>query len=136
MKHLGQDRPLILVIGGELEVLQEVDELLQGAGFGCCCCSTAEDALAAAEANPPDLIVCDLNLHDESGVETCQRIKQQLGMEDMPVMFLSSAQRPDIIRRSHIAGNGTYCLRKPLAPKVFVELIDQTLGLPSCVANS
>ena len=37
-------------------------------------------------------------------------------------MFLSGAQLPDIIRRSH-AAEGIYCLRKPFDPAVLVELI-------------
>lgn len=133
---LGLERPLVLVLGGEQEVLDEISAMLIGAGFDCRCCTTAEEAIAAALANPPDLIVCDLNLHDESGMETCQQIKQQSGLQDVPVMFLSGNQRPDVIRRTHITGDRGYCLRKPLAPKVFLGLIDQTLGSTACVPNS
>ena len=61
---------------------------------------------------------------------TCRQINQQPGLEDVPVMFLSGAQLPDIIRRSHQAG-GTYCLRKPFDPTVLVELIDRTLAAPA-----
>jgi len=93
----------------------------------CCCCGTAEEATAAALANPPDMIVCDWHLHGEDGVETCRQIKRQPGLEAAPVMFLSGAQRPDVIRRAHVVDNGVYCLRKPFAPMVLLELIDQAL---------
>ena len=111
-------------------MLEGIREVLAEAEFACCCCTTAAEAFDAALANPPDLIVCDLNLHGESGLETCQQIKRSPGMEDVPVMFLSGAQRPDIIRRSPGTGDGVYCLRKPFAPKVLVELIDQAIGVP------
>ena len=125
----GTKRPLVLVIDAETEVLEEVNQALSDAGFECCCCTTAEEAVAAAESNPPDMIICDVNLHGETAAETCQQIKRQPGLEEVPLMFLSSAQRPDIIRRSHATGDGAYCLRKPFAPKVLVELIDQALGV-------
>ena len=128
MKDFGQDRPLILVIDGESEETEKIGEVLHWAGLGCCCCATAAEAKAAALANPPDLIVCDWNLHGEDGVETCRQIKRQPGLEDVPVMFLSGAQKPDVIRRAHVMDNGAYCLRKPLAPNLLLELIDQSLA--------
>ena len=93
----------------------------------------AEEAVAAAQETPPNLIICDVNLQGEGGLETCQRIKSLPGLEDVPVMFLSGAQLPDIIRRSHEAG-GIYCLRKPFDPDVLMELIDQALGVPAGMA--
>ena len=129
IEDAGTKRPLVLVIDAETDVLEEVNKVLTAAEFECCCCTTADEAIAAAELNPPDLIICDLNLHGEAAAETCRRIKRQPGLEQVPVMFLSAAQRPDIIRRSHATGDGAYCLRKPFAPKVLVELIDHALAL-------
>jgi CheY-like chemotaxis protein len=126
MRH---QRPQVLVVDGEQEVLDTMTTVLGKAGFGCRCCTTAEAAGAAARTASPDLIICDLHLGGESGLETCQRIKQYPGLEHVPVMFLSNAQLPDVISHSHTAG-GSYCLRKPLAPKVLIELIDQALAAP------
>jgi two-component system, sensor histidine kinase and response regulator len=123
------ERPLVLVVDSEIDVLQQMSEALAESEFGCCCCASAAEAIAAAQATPPDLIVCDLNLRGESGSETCRQIKLYPGMENVPVMFLSGAQRPDIIRRSHVAADGVYCLRKPFAPNVLVKLIDQAIGV-------
>ena len=135
LRDLGQERPLILVIDSEQEVLTEIGEVLREAGFGCCCCATAAEATAAALASPPDLIVCDWNLHGEDGVATCRQIKRQPGLEGAPVMFLSGAQRPDVIRRAHVVDCGAYCLRKPFAPNVLLELIDQSLAVQGGVGN-
>ncbi len=128
-KDFGQERPLVLVVDGEQTVLEKISGVLREAKFGCHCCVTADEAITAALACPPDLIVCDWNLDGENGIETCQRIKQQPGLAEVPVMFLSSAQRPDVIRRSLDAGAGVYCLRKSFAATVLVELIDQALGV-------
>ncbi len=128
MKDFGQEQPLVLVVGNEPKLLGQVASLLAGAHFACQCCATSEAALAAVQQSPPDLLICDVNLHSESDVDACLRIKQQPGLEDVPVMFLSGAQLPDVIRRSHEAG-GSYALRKPFAPAVLMELIDQALGV-------
>ena len=134
MKPFEKQQPFILVVDDEQEVLNEVAAILTGANFACRCCTTAEDAIAAAEETPPDLIISDINLHGHSGLEMCERIKQKQSLEDVPVMFLSGAQIPDIIRRSHAVG-GTYYLRKPFDPEVLVELIDKALWMPHLVAT-
>jgi CheY-like chemotaxis protein len=131
IKDFGQERPFVLVVDGEQDVLDRASAALTEAEFGCRCCTTADEALTAALTSPPDMIVCDWNLGGENGVETCARIREQPGLGDVPLMFLSSAQRPDVVRRSLMAGHGVYCIRKPFASSVLVELIDQTLGVPS-----
>jgi CheY-like chemotaxis protein len=113
------------------DVLENLTATFKGTDFNCRYCTTAAEAIEAAWDTPPDLIVCDLHLQGESGQVTCEEIKRRPGMEDIPVMYLSGAQLPDVIRRSHTAGSGVYCLRKPFASVVLIELIDQALGVPS-----
>ena len=122
-------QPTILVVDDEREVLDEVAAVLTGAGFTCRCCTTAEAALEEAAGNSFDLIVSDINLHGYSGLEMCEQLRQQEALSDVPVMFLSGAQIPDIIRRSHAAG-GAYYLRKPFDPEVLVELVNKALWMP------
>ena len=133
MKQFRQ-QPLILVVDGQAEVLDEVATVLSGANFACRCCTTAEGAIAAAESFPPDLIISDVNLHGHSGLEMCERIRENPALREVPVMFLSGAQVPDIIRRGDALG-GTYYLRKPFDPDVLVELIDTALGSSQLVAG-
>ncbi|HUT14350.1 MAG TPA: response regulator [Thermoguttaceae bacterium] len=132
MKSFEKQKPLILVVDDETEVLEEVAAVLTAANYSCRCCTTAEGAIAASEAAPPDLIISDINLHGHSGLEMCERIKENKALNDVPVMFLSGAQIPDIIRRSHAVG-GTYYLRKPFDPEVLLELIDKALWMPHLV---
>lgn len=125
---------LALVIDDEAEVLGNVATVLHAAGYTCHCCDTAESALESARRLTPELIICDINLGGTSGLELCERIKEDATLRHVPVMFLSGAQIPDIIRRSHAAG-GTYYLRKPFDPEVLVELADKALWWPHLVTN-
>jgi CheY-like chemotaxis protein len=127
MKPVQREQPLILVVDDEQAVLEQVSVALNDSGFLYYCCMTPEAAIAAAALIQPDLILADTNLHGVSGLETCERIKQQPAAANVPVMFLSAAQTPDIIRRSD-GLHGTYYVRKPFDPDVLVELIDKALG--------
>jgi len=127
-------QPMILVIDSELEVLGELAAVLSGAGYACHCSNSAQAAMQFAKDNSPDLIISDVNLGGHSGLELCEQIKQDESLADVPVMFLSGAQTPDIIRRSHAAG-GSYYLRKPFDPEVLLELVDKALWMPHLVAS-
>jgi CheY-like chemotaxis protein len=113
------------------EVLDSAATALASVKFACQCCRTAEAAIAAAESLRPDLIISDLHLHGQSGLQMCERIRQNAALADVPVMFLSGTQVPDIIRRSDVVGS-SYHLRKPFDAAVLLELIDQALGKSPC----
>ena len=127
MSSTERPQPLILLVDDEQVVLDDLEAVLNAAGFACRCCSTVEAGIVAAETILPDLILSDIVLHGESGAEMCQRIQQNPLLADVPVMFLSCAQIPDIIRRSD-HHRGVYYLRKPLDPAVLLELIDKALN--------
>ena len=128
MRDILREQPLILVVDQDQTVLDEMVAVLASGGFTCHCCLTAEAALAAGPLLLPDLIVADIHLDGTSGVEVCERLTQHESLADVPVMYLSAGQIPDIIRRRD-GGHGTYYLRKPFDPTVLAELIEHALGM-------
>jgi len=121
-----QYQPSVLVIDDSREVLCEVAAVMESAGYTCRCCTTGEEAFLSARCNPPDLIIADINLRGHSGATLCERLREELGLKAVAVMYLSDTQGPDIIRRRHTTG-GTYSLRKPFDPDVLLELVEQAL---------
>jgi putative two-component system response regulator len=89
-------------------------------------------ALRIARANALDLVICDMHVGENSGVELTRELRRLPGMQDVPVMFISRTQLPDIVRRSHEAG-AAYYLRKPLDPDVLTDLVGKALWLPHLV---
>ena len=127
-------QPLVLVVDDEQIIVDLVTDILRRNGYRCHGCLKAEEALQAATDLTVDLIISDINLDGVSGLEMCERIKRQQGCQETPVMFLSGAQIPDIIRRSHAAG-GSYYLRKPFDPDVLIELVDKALWMPHLIRH-
>ena len=120
----------ILVIDDEQVIVDELVEFLWQNGYASSVCTNADDALEVARSDVFDLIISDINLGAASGLELCQRIHELENANETPVIFLSGAQIPDIIRRSHFAG-GTYYVRKPFDPEVMLALIDKAMWLPA-----
>jgi CheY-like chemotaxis protein len=123
----------ILAIDDDPDILAELCQALCPCGYTCHTCPDGPTALAMAPRMRPDLIISDINIGGASGLELCEQLKQHPELCEVPVMFLSGAQVPDIIRRSHAAG-GTYYLRKPFDPQVLIELVDKALWMPHVAA--
>ena len=73
-----------------------------------------------------------MNVDRESGLDLCRELRLENNNSDVPVLFVSRNQAPDIIRRTHDAG-GAYYLRKPFDPDVLIELVGTALWMPHLV---
>jgi CheY-like chemotaxis protein len=122
----------ILAIDDEEDVLVQIASIARQAGYACRCASDAQSACEAMQQTTPDLIISDINLAGQSGLAVCEQIKQQAGHCEVPVMFLSASQGPDIIRRADAAG-GTYYLRKPFDAPVLLQLVEKARLMPHLV---
>jgi CheY-like chemotaxis protein len=132
MYSMPHDPAVILVIDEDVLTLMGVAATLDVCGYECHCARDAEAALKAARNLQLDLIICDTNVDDERGLELCQELRREPGNEDVPVLFVSTGQAPDVIRRKHDVG-GTYYLRKPVDPDVLIELVGKALWMPHLV---
>lgn len=124
---------IILTVDDDPGILTELKEVLVAEGHTCLAASCTETALAIAQEVTPDLIICDINLDGESGLDLCERIKAEPGTYDVPVMFLSGAPIPNVIQQAHAAG-GVYYLRKPFDPTVLLDLVNRSLWMPHLAA--
>jgi CheY-like chemotaxis protein len=125
---------IVLLIDDESSDLLEASRTVTMAGHIAMTCSDAQSAIELAHRSHPDLIISDINLGVESGLDLCHRIKSEAGLSDVPVIFLSGAHIPDVVRRAHAAG-GTYYIRKPFDPEVLLEMIEKALWMPQLVQN-
>ena len=58
--------------------------------------TSARDALRLARAEPPDLILLDVEMPDTDGLEVCRRLKADRRLADVPVIFVTSHDGPDV----------------------------------------
>jgi CheY-like chemotaxis protein len=122
------ESPRVLLIESDSEILNDLSAVLNEAHFQISYCGDAAEALERIACEPPDAVVSDAVLNELSDGDFCRQVKQQPGMKDVPVMFLSPAQTPDIIRR-HDGNGGTYYLRKPCDPQILLQLLERELDL-------
>jgi len=122
----------ILLIDEDTAAMASAAEALEAAAHIVYQARDRMAALKIASTEGLDLVICDLHVGGDSGVELTRELRRLPGMQDVPVMFISRTQLPDIVRRSHEAG-AAYYLRKPLDPEVLTDLVGKALWLPHLV---
>jgi two-component system response regulator MprA len=96
---------------------------LEEEGFEVGQASRGTDAIAVAEAEPPDLLVVDIGLPDADGRDVCQAIRSR-GIES-PVLFLTARDQV-VDRLAGFSAGGDDYLTKPFE---FAELIARLRAL-------
>jgi two-component system, OmpR family, KDP operon response regulator KdpE len=77
----------ILVVDDEPQILRALGTTLRGAGYTVETAATAEGALAAAAAHPPEAVILDLVLPDGSGTDVTRELRR---WTEAPVIVLSA----------------------------------------------
>jgi two-component system, sensor histidine kinase and response regulator len=102
----------ILVVDDTPAYLKLLTRALEESGFEVETASNGILALAAADRNPPDLVLLDVDMPGLDGYETCRRLKAQERFAATPVIFLSGLS--DIPQRlSAFAAGGVDYVTKP-----------------------
>lgn len=86
-----------------------------------------QDALATIEEHWIDLVLADINMPVMSGDEMIDRIRDNPGWSDLPVIVISTdGSRPHIEKLVH---QGIMFLRKPFTPEVLRDVIVEALEI-------
>ena len=77
----------VLAVDDEKIIIKGLKFILERDGFEVICAYDADEALALAESENPDIILLDVMLPGLSGYEVCERIREY---SDVPIIMLSA----------------------------------------------
>lgn len=120
------NKPVVLVVDPDALTLTAIAAMLDCAEMDVYCAQDRAAALKGAAELELDLIVCDETIDDCNGALLVTELRQIPGRQDVPVMYMSERQLPDVISRPHDQG-AAYHIRKPLDPRSLLERIQQAL---------
>ncbi len=84
----------IMVVDDTPANLHLLSAMLQKRGYSVRPVTDGARAIAAAEAEPPDLVLLDIMMPDMSGYEVCEKLKAAKGelahLREIPIIFISA----------------------------------------------
>lgn len=81
---------MVLVVDEDDDVRAEIRECLANRQISCREAANARDALRSALEDPPDLILVDLVLPDQSGLGLCRIVRESPPLAATPIIVLTS----------------------------------------------
>ncbi|VTR97702.1 histidine partial : Sensor protein OS=Rubrivivax gelatinosus (strain NBRC 100245 / IL144) GN=RGE_23280 PE=4 SV=1: Response_reg [Gemmata massiliana] len=120
----------VLVVEDLLDVAESVADLLTISGHAVRVASCGSDALLAALADPPDVVLLDIGLPGMDGWEVARRLRSQLNGKQPVVVAVTGLGADDDRRRSADAGIDLH-LTKPADPVALTTLLARVRSLLS-----
>jgi len=117
----------ILVADDETHILHVVSLKLRNAGFNVLTARDGQEALELAQTELPDLIITDYHMPQLSGLELCQRLKQDPATSGIPAIMLTA-------RGYHLEPHDTQqsgilrMLSKPFSPRQLLSTVNEMLA--------
>jgi CheY-like chemotaxis protein len=112
----------ILVVDDNVDAAQSLAMLLRLEGHDVRVAHDGRAALAAVEADPPELVFLDIGMPVMNGYDVARRLRQRPGLERLVLVAMTGWGQEEDRRRSQEAGFDHH-LVKPAEPKTVRQLL-------------
>ena len=116
----------ILVADDESHILHVVSLKLRNAGYTVVTARDGQEALELAQQHKPDLLITDYHMPQLSGLELCQKLKQDPNTSGIPAIMLTARGyhlEPSDTEKSGILR----MLSKPFSPRNLLATVNEVL---------
>jgi len=120
--------PGILIVDDTPINLRLLSRMLSEYGYHTRPVLSGEQALAAAQTLPPDLILLDIRMPEMDGYQVCQRLKADERTRDIPILFISALSETEDKVKALAAGGVDY-ITKPFRLEEVVARVQTHLAL-------
>ena len=103
--------------------------VLRRGGYEVVECDNGKDALQKTRELMPDLVLCDVQLPDMSGLDVCRRIKEDAVTGTIPVIQISATFVTKEHQREALKYGADIYLTEPLEPKELETVVSVLLRL-------
>ncbi len=120
-------RPVILAVDDEPRNLLLVQRLL-GSAYRVVCSPNGETALAILGQTRVDLVLLDIMMPEMDGYQVIQRMRQEMGLTDVPVILISALADAHDVAAGLSAGANDY-ITKPFDVDVMLARVQTQVAL-------
>lgn len=120
-----------LIVDDETDLAKMTSEYFQMFDVSCSYVESGSECRAFLYKNQVDLILLDINMHDETGFQVCKNIREYT---NVPIIFISARQSDDDILIALNIGGDDY-IKKPYSLSVLLAKVKVMLKRTSTFTN-
>ena len=118
----------VLVADDEHNIRNILDFSLHAEGFEVVSALNGEDAFKLAVESTPDLVILDVMMPGQGGMETCRALKNDRRTARVPVILLTAMADRENRAAGLDAGADAY-ITKPFSPQKVIDAVQELLGV-------
>lgn len=115
----------ILIVDDDLYILAALYNLLTPWGFQVKTLADPQEFWQTLAAIVPDLLILDIEMPGFSGIELCQVVRSDPRWSDLPVLFLSGHQDPEIVHQVFAVGADDYVQKPIVGPELMARILNR-----------
>jgi DNA-binding response OmpR family regulator len=119
----------ILVADDDRDIRDLVTFKLGQAGYTIQAVSGGAEALAAIEADPPDLAVLDMMMPGLSGIDVLRKVRETARTRGVRIILLTARSRDADVDAGFATGADDYII-KPFSPRELLHRVNTVLARP------
>ncbi|WP_437588408.1 response regulator transcription factor [Sorangium sp. So ce1000] len=108
----------VLVVDDDPHIRELLSAMLEAVELTVVAVASAEEALARVRGSPFHLVVLDWNLPRMTGIELCRTLRQEPGLRDLPVLFLTAHASSQDMVEAFASGADDYMVKPFRAPEL------------------
>jgi two-component system, chemotaxis family, chemotaxis protein CheY len=117
----------ILTVDDSRSMRQMITFTLKGAGYDVVEAVDGKDAVATLAANPPHMVITDLNMPNMDGLELIKYIRSRSSCRFVPIVMLTTESQEAKKAEARSAG-ATGWIVKPFKPEQLLAVVKKVIG--------
>jgi len=127
-----EKKPIVLVVDDNSQNLKLLTNTLRNAGYRVSVAQDGESALSRVQHTCPDLILLDIMMPKMDGIETCQRLRSNANIGNIPIIFITALADTETKLKAFRAGGVDFITKPFIEEEVLARVnvhiqLDKTL---------
>ena len=128
-------KAVILVIDDNANNLGILFDYLRPAGYKVLLAQDGKSAIQQIRYQQPDMVLLDIFMPGLDGFDTCRQLREQKGVEDIPIIVLTVLSENEGRKKAFQAGATDY-ITKPIGVEELLTRLDTHLKIRNLQKNT
>jgi two-component system alkaline phosphatase synthesis response regulator PhoP len=118
----------ILVIDDDLQIQAIIGNTLKQQGYTVLAAGNGNDGLSIAKKDKPDLILLDMMLPGDGGLQFLKKLRETPAIAVTKVMVMTNLESDNVIERANALGVSDYLVKADMSLENVSRIIKQKLA--------